>query len=76
MCKGMLSKHCHISHGLVRMCMYIGFYYSLKKSFNALVFIFVGPEFSVCKDFYLSFFIMVIHYHDMSSFHIALMKDR
>lgn len=39
------SKHCHISHGLVRMCMYIGFYYSLKKSFNALVFIFVGPEF-------------------------------
>lgn len=44
-CKGMLLKYCYIFYGFVRMCMYIGFYYSLKKSFNVFVFIFVGFEF-------------------------------
>lgn len=51
MCKGMLSKHCHISHGLVRMCMYIGFYYSLKKALMLLCLFLWGLSFKSAKIF-------------------------
>lgn len=50
-CKGMLSKHCHISHGLVRMCMYIGFYYSLKKALMLLCLFLWGLSFKSAKIF-------------------------